>query len=82
MVHSPAPGIGQQINPNQIIRVEMSRSVTAECVQVRVFVTNAKEPHVFEFESMASAIGFYERLWSLRTVDDDEAVASSVARRL
>ena len=79
MWHSPAAGWEQQINPNQIARIDISRTMAKERVQVRVFLTNADEPYVFDFDSMKPAVEFYERLWSRRTAAEAAAASSSRA---
>jgi len=78
MAHNTAIGIGQQIDPDQLTRIEISRNASAESVEVRVFSTTSDEPYSFEFESMGEAIAFYERLWSSRRVRDDTDEISKI----
>ncbi|MEZ5834041.1 MAG: hypothetical protein R3D05_22955 [Dongiaceae bacterium] len=48
-------------------------------VEVRVYLTGAENPHLFEFDNMPAAIAFYEQLWARRAADDGEAAASHTA---
>ena len=77
MAENPAVDIGQHIIPDQVVRVEISRSASSEIVQVRVFVDAVNEPYMFQFDSMDAAIEFYERLWSLRTDSSGDAASHS-----
>jgi len=79
MVQSPAVEIGQQIDPDQVARIEIARSASSEKTQVRIFLTDAAEPHLFEFDSMRAAIEFYEQLWALRTAGNGDEAASHSA---
>lgn len=77
MAEKPAVDIAQHIIPDQVVRIEISRSASSGTVEVRVFVEAVDEPHVFEFKTMSDAIAFYERLWSLRADRDDDAASHS-----
>lgn len=77
MAENRAVEIGKHIIPDQVVRVEISRSASSQNAQVRVFVSAMNEPYVFEFETMDAAIKFYEHLWSLRTDRDDDAASHS-----
>ena len=79
MVNKPAVELGQLINPDQIARIEISRSASVEGATVRVFAINVSEPYLFEFGSMAAAIEFYEQLWSRRSACGGKASASHSA---
>ena len=78
MAHSTTAGTERQIDPDQIVRIEISRGTSAEDAQVRVFVADAGEPYSFDFKSMSAAIEFYEHLWSLRTATES-ADTSNIA---
>lgn len=78
MAHNTAIGIGQQIDPGQLTRIEISRSASAKMTEVRVFVTGSDEPYLFEFESMGEAIEFYEHLWSRRTINNGTDEVSNI----
>lgn len=79
MVQGPAVEIGQQLDPDQIARVDISRTASVAKVEVRVYLTGAENPHLFEFDNMPAAIAFYEQLWARRAADDGEAAASHTA---
>lgn len=67
------------IDPDQVSHIEISRSAARETAVVRVSMIGGKEAHVLEFANMVDAIAFYQRLWSLRTSDDDRDPASNIA---
>ena len=48
----------------KLVRIDITRTTSVEGAEVRVFVAGVKEPHIFQFETMAAAIEFYEDLWS------------------
>ncbi len=79
MPPSQAADPDAEIDPDQVSHIEISRSATAEIAVVRVSMIGGQEPHVLEFESMAAAIAFYQRLWSLRSDEDDRDPASNIA---
>ena len=79
MSQGPAVDIWQQIDADQIARIDISRDARAEQIEVRVYMTGLDTPQVLAFGSMTAAIAFYEQLWSRRTGDDDNAAASHTA---
>jgi hypothetical protein len=79
MSQGPAVDVWQQIDADQIARIDISRDAHAEQIEVRVHMTGVEKPHVFAFGSMADAIAFYEQLWSRRTGDGNNAAASHTA---
>jgi len=79
MAHVPVPDDWREIDPDEIVRVEISRSASIDGAQVRLFLGGQAEPRLFEFDSMASAIAFYERVWSQRAAGGNDSAASHSA---
>ena len=73
------PDARQEIDPDQIARVEIARHASAATAEVRFFLHGSEVPHTFEFDSMADAISFYERVWSQRTIGDGDTAISHSA---
>jgi len=79
MSPNPIAGTNHRVDPDQIVRIDISRSVGAATIEVRVSVASASEPIRFEFDSMAAAIEFYERLWSQRSASGDSGATPNIA---
>jgi hypothetical protein len=77
MIKSRAVDLGQQFVPEQVERIEISRSVSDSSTVVRVYVSGAAAPFTFQFESMSAAIEFYERIWPPKEDGDEDASNSA-----
>ena len=56
--------MAQSLLAEKLVRIDITRTTSSQGVEVRVFASDSKDPHVFQFETMAAAIEFYEDLWS------------------
>jgi len=76
MAPIPAAGDTQQIDADNIARIELTQDYATQVVQMRIVMKDFDKSYLLDFPNMDAAIGHYRRLWSQRTADSGDSDSS------